>query len=150
MTDATKPPKFKLLTRPGNVAAAPTELTEVDRQDMSDEIEKLLDRAQLDLQREVNLTLTMPAVALDKLVVLVMDGTSPLAGLAPPTLASQGARGYVARLLARDKLADLVERFAPSVAAAMREPMACGHLGFLASTARTGVLGATSARRRWR
>jgi hypothetical protein len=134
-----KPKKTKIGSRPTNIApAVPTDLSVADLQDMSDEVERLLDLAELDMQRELNLTTTLGVTG--EVIILVMDGTSPLATMAPPELRAQGARGYVARLMRRTELVAALERFAPQVAAAAREPLPCGHVGFLASTARTGLL----------
>ena len=70
-------------------------------------------------------------------VVVVVDGTSPLA---PPAVRKDGARGYGVRLARRGLLADALREALPEAAAQLDAPLACGHLACLASTADGALL----------
>lgn len=112
-----------------------------ERQDISEDLVNLVERAREGMQQEVNRSVFHPPVS--DLIVLVLDGTSPLAGLAPPAIKAGGAGKIAAKLMDRASLIRGLRDIYPVLAEALTQPAICGHeehLEFLATTAKGGVL----------
>lgn len=113
------------------------------REQISESLVRLVRTAHRDIQRELNLTLSEKCPPMKEMIMLVMDGESPLAVVAPPQLRQHGARGYAARLVPRSSLATLVTSAYPMLAQALSQPGECGnedHLEYIVSTGLGGVL----------
>jgi len=108
------------------------------REEISDDISNLLERTREGIQQEINRAALFPPVA--ELVLLVLDGTSPLATLAPPDIRAGGANKVAATVLRRADLVRSLNVVYPILAAALDSPSKCGHLEYLATTVRGGVL----------
>jgi hypothetical protein len=132
--------KEKSQKRSHNDDVASPKKPSLDRAEMSKGIQWLLDKATPDMQRELDLTLDPKCPPVSELVMLVIDGTSPLAVGAPPELKQAGHNGYAARLVNRSAVFTWLAEHAPSIAKQLAEPLPCGHLAFLASTKDAGAV----------
>lgn len=112
------------------------------RQDISEDLVRLVTHAREGIQQEVNRSAFHPPV--EDLIVLVLDGTSPLAILAPAPVRAGGAGKLLAKLMDRESLIRGLKDIYPILAEALKHPSACGHLEYLATTEKGGVLLCTS------
>ncbi len=117
------------------VAKQPTE------QEIYADLRNLLANAQEKIEEELGLTLgpERPPEIKD-MILLVMDGTSPFAVLAPPELAKSGKKRHGVRLGRRVDFAEIDVVQNPQLDAALSKPSKCGHLEYLVSTSTGSVI----------
>lgn len=113
--------------------------TTPEREEISEKLVHLVLTAQPGLQREIDLA--SPA---NEFVLLILDGTSPLAGFAPPHIREGGTKAVAAKSLRRADLIRSIEKVYPILAEQLKTPAKCGHLEYLASVAGGGVIECTA------
>lgn len=127
--------------RPKSLFAPPPSPPASDAR-ISADLSALTDRARDGIAAQAALRATVAAPDGD-LVVLVLDGTSPLAFLAPPEFRAGGGASVSARLMFRAELAARVRDRFPGLADQLAVPLPCGHLAYFVTTATGGALTCT-------
>lgn len=115
------------------------EPTTKEREDVSEALVQLLLLARGGLQREID-----TAVPANEFLLLIFDGTSPLASLAPPHVKAGGARSVAVKAVRRTDFIRTVEKVYPILAEGLKVVPECGHLEYLASVAKGGVVHCTT------
>ncbi len=141
MSDERKP-KEKQQSRAGNV-----EVTEeiVSRnyspQEMGESLDDLVQRARQGIQHELNITANPKyKYAAKDLIMLVMDGSSPLAALVPPEQHFTGKKMVLVRVWLRSGLMSASVKIADQLREILSQPSPCGHLQYLVSTSFGGAI----------
>ena len=121
-------------------AALPT-IADAEMQ-LSAELSNLATEAKADILREMRHLRDPDCPPAHLTALVVMNGTSPLASLAPPELRKGGARMYVARLMMREPIRRAFALHSADVAGRLGLPPSCDprHLQALVSTAAGGSL----------
>ncbi len=110
--------------------------TSKHREDLSETFSGLLSEYSSDIQRELNVTRAPGCPPADKLLLLIVSQSSPLASL---TKNEELHDGVSVRLLTKDVVLGAVKDAYPALAHRIKTAPKCGHLHYLASIKR-GVL----------
>lgn len=103
---------------------------------MQDEFRDLAKRAEEGIQKKLNHTLLPDSPPASEVLVVVCDGTSPIA---PAGMRQHGPKILGVDLRKREAMFDLIEKIDPEAAARLRRPPPeCGHVEVFVSTASGG------------
>lgn len=108
-----------------------------DPYEASDSIEDLVTRARVSMQHAVDATRDYTEQQILDTILVVLDGTSPLA---PQAFMIEGQKAFGSNLVDRDTMCRIVQRMDPNAAKKLAHPADCGHLQYFASTNMGGVV----------
>lgn len=118
-------------SRPANVSMEDGGV--LSDEELGASLDRLLDALESQIQAQLDLSLQVTVMQKD-LVILAIDGTSPLAILAPPELRAGGASAIAARIMHRSDVVMATASRYPNFAVALATPPSCGHVQYLVST----------------